>query len=174
MEPKRRRRKGTGSINYRADRHRWEGVLRVGGKSRYVYADDRETLEKRLDELCSDPVATRRPTLSERVAELEVALAEARSALAQLLASQRTPLPQALRTRVMMRDGRRCRYCGVDLTSEPIAIDHIVPWSKGGRNTDDNLVVACRPCNHAKKAKLPPSEWMKYRQPLAHPIIWVQ
>lgn len=32
-------------------------------------------------------------------------------------------------------------------------VDHIIPVSKGGQNTDDNLVPCCRPCNRTKKAK---------------------
>jgi 5-methylcytosine-specific restriction endonuclease McrA len=40
----------------------------------------------------------------------------------------------------------------------PFHIDHIVPVSRGGSNRDDNLCVACAPCNLRKSAKVG-TEW---------------
>ena len=37
-------------------------------------------------------------------------------------------------------------------------VDHVIPISRGGSNGRDNIVVACPPCNLAKKAKMP-DEW---------------
>lgn len=48
-----------------------------------------------------------------------------------------------------------CVYCG---NSEPIEVDHVVPLSRGGTHSVENLAPACRPCNRAKGAKLL-SEW---------------
>jgi len=45
------------------------------------------------------------------------------------------------------RDGHKCVYCGC---SENLTIDHVRPKSKGGTDTADNCVTACRPCNQAK------------------------
>ena len=53
-----------------------------------------------------------------------------------------------LRKAVMKRDGWRCRYCGVKATE--IEVDHVQPWSKGGRDSMENLVTACRSCNQRK------------------------
>jgi 5-methylcytosine-specific restriction endonuclease McrA len=50
------------------------------------------------------------------------------------------------RRAVFARDGGRCVYCGGVATS----IDHVVPRSRGGRHTWDNVVSACRRCNHVK------------------------
>lgn len=47
---------------------------------------------------------------------------------------------------VFARDGGRCAYCGAAATS----IDHVVPRSRGGLHTWDNVVAACRRCNHIK------------------------
>lgn len=55
---------------------------------------------------------------------------------------------RAMRKRVILRDGGRCRYCGV--IPDVIEVDHVVPWSRGGRDDMDNLVTACRPCNQDK------------------------
>lgn len=40
-----------------------------------------------------------------------------------------------------------CSYCGEELTSESRTLDHVVPLSKGGPHSTDNVVPACRSCN---------------------------
>ncbi len=57
------------------------------------------------------------------------------------------------RFRILVRDGFRCRSCG----SSPLVqrgielhVDHILPWSRGGETTDDNLETKCRTCNLGK------------------------
>ena len=57
-------------------------------------------------------------------------------------------IPYALRRAVFRRDGRQCRYCGI--TFPPFHLDHVVPESKGGKTTHNNLVVACASCNLRK------------------------
>lgn len=57
-----------------------------------------------------------------------------------------------IREQVIRRDGYVCRYCGS--TAKPPHCDHVVPFSKGGKSTPDNLVVACASCNSRKGAKL--------------------
>ena len=57
----------------------------------------------------------------------------------------RGPVPLTRRA-VFARDGGRCVYCGGSATS----IDHVVPRSRGGTHTWDNVVAACRRCNHTK------------------------
>ncbi|XXX76835.1 HNH endonuclease [Sorangium sp. So ce134] len=63
-----------------------------------------------------------------------------------------TYLSEQLRSRIDEADGRRCQYC---LTSEansgiPLTYDHIVPLSKGGPSSFENVCLACRPCNEFK------------------------
>ena len=57
-----------------------------------------------------------------------------------------------LKVQVLMRDGNRCRICGVECSGglHNIHFDHIIPWSKGGETTLDNLQVLCSTCNEAK------------------------
>lgn len=50
------------------------------------------------------------------------------------------------RRAVFARDGGRCVYCGAPATS----LDHVMPKSKGGQHVWENVVSACRRCNHAK------------------------
>ena len=63
---------------------------------------------------------------------------------------------QLLRLVVFERDGWTCVYCG-KRTWEPTC-DHVVPVSRGGSSTLDNLVTACLACNLAKATKTP-EEW---------------
>ncbi|NLT36007.1 MAG: HNH endonuclease [Gaiellales bacterium] len=55
------------------------------------------------------------------------------------------------RRAVMARDGFRCQYCG---STRQLTLDHIVPTSRGGRTTWENLVTSCAPCNVRKGARL--------------------
>jgi hypothetical protein len=52
-----------------------------------------------------------------------------------------------IRIKVLQRDAYTCAYCG-DVAAE---VDHVYPKSKGGEDTLDNLVAACRSCNSRKK-----------------------
>jgi hypothetical protein len=54
-----------------------------------------------------------------------------------------------IRLKVLQRDAYTCAYCG-DVANE---VDHVYPKSKGGEDTLDNLVAACRRCNILKKDK---------------------
>lgn len=49
--------------------------------------------------------------------------------------------------------GYHCAYCTADCSEHP-TIDHVVPLSKGGGNTLNNLVIACLECNIKKADKL--------------------
>lgn len=52
---------------------------------------------------------------------------------------------------VIVRDKRTCQYCGkAKLYKQQLNVDHIVPESQGGAYTIENLVVACKQCNHRK------------------------
>lgn len=62
-----------------------------------------------------------------------------------------------IRISVLERDNYTCRYCGEN-KPEFIECDHVIPLSRGGLSTDDNLVAACRTCNRSKSDKLL-SEW---------------
>ena len=63
---------------------------------------------------------------------------------------------QLMRLIVFERDGWTCVYCG--MRSGPLTCDHVVPVSRGGSSTFDNLVTACLACNLAKST-MTPKEW---------------
>jgi 5-methylcytosine-specific restriction endonuclease McrA len=51
------------------------------------------------------------------------------------------------RRAVFARDGWTCQYCG---SRSSLTVDHVVPRSKGGSSTWDNIVASCAPCNRRK------------------------
>ncbi len=66
------------------------------------------------------------------------------------------------RRSVFVRDGHRCQYCGAQAEN----IDHIIPRSKGGPHSWDNVVAACRRCNARKKDHMLEDSGMKlHRSP---------
>ena len=58
-----------------------------------------------------------------------------------------------------------CWYCGRKVGAGELTMDHVVPLSRGGRSTKDNLVPACKKCNIKKKNALP-VEWQEYMERL--------
>ncbi len=51
------------------------------------------------------------------------------------------PVPPALRYQALMRSGGRCALCGAPKDQTTLHVDHILPRSRGGKNTIDNLQV---------------------------------
>lgn len=51
---------------------------------------------------------------------------------------------------LMERDGSHCYWCRKTLTLKTATFEHIVPHSRGGSLANDNLVLACQPCNLAR------------------------
>jgi 5-methylcytosine-specific restriction endonuclease McrA len=56
------------------------------------------------------------------------------------------------RKNVLRRDRFRCQYCG---SRDSLTIDHVLPKSRGGKDTWENLVAACTPCNNRKGNRTP-------------------
>lgn len=69
------------------------------------------------------------------------------------------------RRTVFARDEHRCQYCGGPAES----IDHVVPRSRGGGHTWDNVVAACRPCNVRKRDRLLHETSMRLARPPREP-----
>jgi 5-methylcytosine-specific restriction endonuclease McrA len=54
-----------------------------------------------------------------------------------------------------------CYYCRISYKAKELTMDHVVPLSRGGKSTKDNLVTSCKECNNKKKTLLP-MEWEEY------------
>ncbi len=60
--------------------------------------------------------------------------------------------PAFTRFNLFLRDSFACQYCG---RGEDLTFDHVIPRSRGGRTTWENIVTACAPCNLAKGGRTP-------------------
>ena len=58
-----------------------------------------------------------------------------------------------------------CYYCLQIVSFKELTMDHLVPLTRGGRSTRDNLVPSCKECNTRKKNMLP-LEWEEYLETL--------
>ncbi len=54
------------------------------------------------------------------------------------------------RTQVYDKMGGHCAYCGCAIEFNEMQVDHIVALHQGGKDTLDNMLPACRSCNHYK------------------------
>jgi len=62
---------------------------------------------------------------------------------------------------IFARDEHRCQYCGGRFGSNELSLDHVVPRSRGGMTTWENVVCACVACNVRKGGRTPQEAHMK-------------
>lgn len=71
---------------------------------------------------------------------------------------------------VLIRDGYICQYCGKKLGKDA-SIDHVIPKSKGGTSTFENVVSSCTQCNNKKDNRLPSEAKMYLKRKPYKPTI---
>lgn len=64
---------------------------------------------------------------------------------------------------IYSREKGRCAYCETKLEREESTMDHVIPMSKGGPRTWDNIVLACEPCNRKKADRTPSGAGMRLK-----------
>ena len=64
---------------------------------------------------------------------------------------------------LFQRDRFLCAYCGTLVHGAKLTRDHVVPFSRGGRDVWMNVVTACRPCNERKSDRTPDQAHMELR-----------
>jgi len=69
--------------------------------------------------------------------------------------------PSLTNKTLFKRDWNICAYCGNKFLDHQLTRDHVIPTSKGGRNTWQNVVTACEGCNKYKGAKTPEEAQME-------------
>jgi 5-methylcytosine-specific restriction endonuclease McrA len=76
------------------------------------------------------------------------------------------------RRAVFARDGWTCQYCGA---RSNLTVDHVIPRSKGGPSSWENIVASCAPCNRRKGDMTPVQANMHpAREPRApHPQVFI-
>ena len=79
------------------------------------------------------------------------------------------------RRNIFLRDHNRCQYCRRRFSSAELSLDHVVPRSRGGRTTWDNIVSACLKCNVGKGGRTPREAGMELvtrpRKPTRSPLL---
>jgi 5-methylcytosine-specific restriction endonuclease McrA len=87
----------------------------------------------------------------------------------RLIAYDRPPRQRVKfnRRNLFARDSNRCQYCGKRFATSELSLDHVVPRSRGGRATWQNIVCACLRCNVRKGGRTPQEANMKlFREPV--------
>ncbi len=79
------------------------------------------------------------------------------------------------RKNIYFRDRSRCQYCGARFPAKDLNLDHVVPLSRGGRSTWDNVVCCCIECNTRKGNRLPEEVGLRLfkspEKPRWHPLV---
>ena len=65
------------------------------------------------------------------------------------------------RKNILMRDRYACQYCHRTLPSSELTLDHVMPRSRSGETTWENLVTCCHQCNNRKGSRTPDEAGMK-------------
>ena len=74
------------------------------------------------------------------------------------------------RRNIFERDKNTCQYCGQRMPKTELTLDHVVPRSRGGIDSWDNLVLACMPCNVRKGSRTPEEAYMPLIQRPVKPM----
>lgn len=95
----------------------------------------------------------------------------------QLIHYDRVPRREVRFTRrnIFFRDRNRCQYCWKVFPQVELNLDHVIPLSRGGISSWDNVVCACIGCNSRKGNRLPHEAGMHLhrtpKRPSAHPVV---
>lgn len=79
------------------------------------------------------------------------------------------------RRNLFARDRNRCQYCNRIFPTSDLSLDHVIPRSRGGQDTWENLVCSCIRCNARKGGRTPDEAhmklWRKPERPKRNPLI---
>ena len=102
-----------------------------------------------------------------RTVQLEIAVPR----IIRLLFYDRLPRQQVKfnRRNIFARDQSRCQYCGKRFATTELSLDHVVPRSRGGTSTWENVVCCCIQCNVRKGGRTPKEAHMKLIVPPQRP-----
>ena len=75
------------------------------------------------------------------------------------------------RRTIYARDNRTCQYCGKQFTTSDLNLDHVVPRSRGGTSSWENIVCSCIPCNTRKGPRTPAEAGMRLIRQPQRPVL---
>lgn len=82
------------------------------------------------------------------------------------------------RRNLFARDHNTCQYCGKRFHTSELSLDHIIPRSKGGQNSWENIVCACLKCNVRKGGRTPNEAHMRLvrapTKPRRNPVVSIK
>lgn len=89
----------------------------------------------------------------------------------RLLAYERLPKQNIRfnRRNIFARDSNRCQYCGKRFSTSELSLDHVVPRSRGGETSWENIVCSCVRCNVRKGGRTPAEAHMRLVKPPVKP-----
>ncbi len=79
---------------------------------------------------------------------------------------------QFSRTNIYRRDGYTCQYCVNKFPCSMLTFDHVLPRSRGGQTTWENIVTSCEECNRRKGDRLPSEAEMPLASKPKEPRWW--
>ena len=68
------------------------------------------------------------------------------------------------RKNILLRDRHTCQFCGSAFPASELTLDHVMPRSRGGRSTWENLVACCYTCNNQKGDRTPEEAGLKLQR----------
>lgn len=82
------------------------------------------------------------------------------------------------RRNIFARDGNHCQYCGKRFPTNELSLDHVIPRSRGGETTWENIVCSCVRCNVRKGGRTPDEAHMKLvcrpAKPKRNPLLTIK
>ncbi len=68
------------------------------------------------------------------------------------------------RKNILLRDRNTCQFCGTPFPASELTLDHVMPRSRGGRSSWENLVASCYSCNNRKGDRTPEEAGLKLQR----------
>jgi 5-methylcytosine-specific restriction endonuclease McrA len=68
------------------------------------------------------------------------------------------------RKNILLRDRNTCQFCGNSFPAAELTLDHVMPRSRGGRSSWENLVACCYACNNSKGDRTPEEAGLKLQR----------
>lgn len=84
--------------------------------------------------------------------------------------TKRKSISKAVREQVYKKYNGHCAFCGCEIDYKDMQVDHATPLKIGGTNEIDNLLPACRSCNHYKST-LDVEGYRKYLAGISHRLM---